>query len=201
MKNCIVLLLFVGLIAILGYTLVFAATTEPAKAPLADERAMVKAIQISVADAIASATKQVPGTVIKWSMDKQQKIMYVFDIVPTTGNSITKVNVEVDDGDVFVVGDTNTPASGATQPAKVSPIAEKRALIKSAKISMKDAIGIASKAAKGKAIAGELGTARGVSIYIIEVLPDAPKATATKKVTMEAADGDILSVVDKKAEK
>jgi len=217
MKKCAIILMVFGLITILSYTLVYAATTQPTKAAtpakaatqpakeptIADKRAMVKAAKISMVDAIAIATKKVPGTIIDGELEKVSgKNIYSFELVPRAGNIINEVSVDAADGTVISVGDANAAdptenpsAKQETAASEAQDKAEKQALAKAAKISMTDAIGIAAQKAAGTVIVGELLNDKGKTVYTMEVLPDA-KTKTTKRVILDATSGTVLSIVN-----
>lgn len=116
MKKLGIIMLMVGLVAM--FSVSFAEEGE-GNVTIEQKQALAKAIKVSMVDALATATKQVSGTVLNAEVEKENgRIIYSFEILPTpTSKGIKEVNVNAVNGALVNIED-ETPASEAKEKSE-----------------------------------------------------------------------------------
>ena len=129
MKKYGIIVLVIGLIALLGFA--FAAEKAATKAkvdPMAEKQALAKAVKVSMADALATASKKVSGTVLNAEVeDENGKIIYSFEILPTLDSKeIKEINIDAATGAIIAEETENnqTEAKEKAADAKETKVAK-----------------------------------------------------------------------------
>jgi hypothetical protein len=180
MKKYGIIVLVIGLIVLLGFA--FAAEKVAKKDPMAEKQALAKAVKVNMADALATATKQVSGTVLNAEVeDENGKVIYSFEILPTLDSKIIKeVNIDAATGAIIATEDE----TGATE-AKEATAEKNEGKEKGEKMSKESKSKDSDDEEKEeKGENGEKGKWEALKVKVaIDKLPAAVKSAVSKEIS------------------
>ena len=178
MKRFGITIVAVSLVALLSIAFTFA--KENKKEEMSEKKEMVKTVKVSMADALAIATKSASGTVLNAELENENgKTIYSFEILPTSDSNVIKeINVDAASGAIVSSEEENAEKESKEKDDEMKESGEK-----SEKMSKESKENESEEGEKEEGEHGEKTQWKALKIKVdVAKLPAAVKSAATKEI-------------------
>lgn len=203
--HVLVAVLVLGLVS----TTLVAAQEEGSSSTIKGKQALAQAAKVTLAAALETALKAQPGAALAGELAAVEKApLFIFTILAMgAGQEVKKVKVDAlknslleedEDAEENEEDEKAEKAEAGEEGEDAEPsIAELRAMVQAAKITMAQALAAALKAQPGIALAAELENEGHKLIFTFDILPNATSAVL-KEIHIDPSTGGLLKIEEEK---